>query len=319
MHTYREVEAALRSPYAVDELVVEAGVPLLVVDASGRTFAPDIAAALRTLPAVTVGVGSSDAAFDVVLDAPGAALDAVTATVADSPDAAVALVQVLRAGERLDVVDALVVESLAYSALLGGRRYAAWLAARGKRQRENHDGLDVVRDGNVLRVTFARPAVHNAYSAAVRDRLAEALQLAIADDTISSVVLTGDGPSFCSGGDLAEFGRATDPMAAHTVRTARSPAALLTRLGDRAEARVHGAAVGAGCELAACCGHVVATEDAWFALPEVGMGLIPGAGGTMSVPRRIGRQRTARLALTGERLDAVTARAWRLVDEIVAC
>jgi enoyl-CoA hydratase/carnithine racemase len=64
---------------------------------------------------------------------------------------------------------------------------------------------------------------------------------------------------------------------------------------------------------------VVATEDAWFALPEVGMGLIPGAGGTMSVPRRIGRQRTARLALTGERLDAVTARAWRLVDEIVAC
>jgi enoyl-CoA hydratase/carnithine racemase len=61
---------------------------------------------------------------------------------------------------------------------------------------------------------------------------------------------------------------------------------------------------------------VVASEDAWFQLPELSMGLIPGAGGTLSLPRRIGRQRTAWLALSGVRLDAATALRWRLVDAI---
>jgi enoyl-CoA hydratase/carnithine racemase len=61
---------------------------------------------------------------------------------------------------------------------------------------------------------------------------------------------------------------------------------------------------------------VVASEDAWFQLPELSMGLIPGAGGTLSLPRRIGRQRTAWLALSGARLDAATALRWRLVDAI---
>jgi enoyl-CoA hydratase/carnithine racemase len=61
---------------------------------------------------------------------------------------------------------------------------------------------------------------------------------------------------------------------------------------------------------------VTAAPDAYFQLPEVGMGLVPGAGGSVSLPRRIGRQRTARLALGGERIDAETALAWGLVDEI---
>ena len=61
---------------------------------------------------------------------------------------------------------------------------------------------------------------------------------------------------------------------------------------------------------------MVAREDAWFALPEISMGLVPGAGGTVSLPRRIGRQRTAWLALTGTRLDAATALRWKLIDAI---
>ena len=79
---------------------------------------------------------------------------------------------------------------------------------------------------------------------------------------------------------------------------------------------VHGACVGAGIELPAFAGRVVASRDAWFALPEVAMGLVPGAGGTVSLPRRIGAQRTAWLALTGRRIDAETALAWGLVDEL---
>jgi enoyl-CoA hydratase/carnithine racemase len=82
------------------------------------------------------------------------------------------------------------------------------------------------------------------------------------------------------------------------------------------EAHVHGACVGAGVELPAFARRVVAAPDTWFQLPEVGMGLVPGAGGTASLPRRIGRQRTAWLALTGVRLPAATALEWGLVDAI---
>ena len=80
------------------------------------------------------------------------------------------------------------------------------------------------------------------------------------------------------------------------------------------EARVHGPCAGAGIELAAFAGTVVAEAGTTFRLPEVGMGLIPGAGGTVSIPRRIGRWRTLYLALTGQPLDVATALAWGLAD-----
>ena len=85
---------------------------------------------------------------------------------------------------------------------------------------------------------------------------------------------------------------------------------------ERIEVRVHGACVGAGIELPAFAARLSARADAFFELPEVAMGLIPGAGGTVSLPRRIGRQRTAWLALSGERIDVDTAMAWGLVDEV---
>ena len=80
--------------------------------------------------------------------------------------------------------------------------------------------------------------------------------------------------------------------------------------------RAHGACVGAGTEITAFAGRVIAAPDAFFALPEVRMGLVPGAGGSVSVPRRIGRWRAAWLMLTGERLTAETALRWGLADEI---
>ncbi|WP_262401328.1 enoyl-CoA hydratase/isomerase family protein [Actinomadura sp. CNU-125] len=76
--------------------------------------------------------------------------------------------------------------------------------------------------------------------------------------------------------------------------------------------------MGAGVELPAFAGRVVARPDAVFRLPEIAMGLIPGAGGTVSLPRRIGRHRTLYMALTGEAIGADTALAWGLVDEIAA-
>jgi enoyl-CoA hydratase/carnithine racemase len=84
------------------------------------------------------------------------------------------------------------------------------------------------------------------------------------------------------------------------------------------EAHLHGACMGAGIELAAFARRVVAAADAAIGLPEVTLGLIPGAGGTISLPRRIGRHRTALLALSGKNVDAATALEWGLVDEVRA-
>jgi enoyl-CoA hydratase/carnithine racemase len=96
----------------------------------------------------------------------------------------------------------------------------------------------------------------------------------------------------------------------------RSPAALLLRCAAKVTAHLHGACVGAGIELAAFAGRVTAAPDTVIRLPEIGMGLIPGAGGTASLPVRVGRERTAYLALSGAALTAAEALRWGLVNEI---
>ena len=111
------------------------------------------------------------------------------------------------------------------------------------------------------------------------------LRLALADPDLR-VVLSGTGPSFSSGGELSEFGTFPDPVTAHLVRLTRSAARLLARIGARVDAHVHGACLGAGVELAAFAGRVVASRDAVFGLPELSFGLVPGAGGTASLPPR---------------------------------
>jgi enoyl-CoA hydratase/carnithine racemase len=135
---------------------------------------------------------------------------------------------------------------------------------------------------------------------------------------LTRIVLQGKGPNFCSGGDLAEFGTVSDTATAHSIRMQRSAGWWIHQLANKTAVRVHGACVGAGVELPAFAGTVTATPDATFTLPEVTMGLIPGAGGTASIPRRIGRQRTGWLALSGRTIDAQVACSWGLVDEVSA-
>jgi enoyl-CoA hydratase/carnithine racemase len=174
----------------------------------------------------------------------------------------------------------------------------------------------VARVGDVLTITLDRPHVRNALSTAVRDGLVEAFGLAALDRSIVEVHLRGAGPDFCAGGDLDDFGTFPDPAHAHLLRLQQSVGRAVAAVAGRVTAHVHGACVGSGVELPAFAATVVADPTARFSLPEVTLGLVPGAGGTVSIPRRIGRHRTARLALTGEVVDAATARAWGLVDAV---
>jgi enoyl-CoA hydratase/carnithine racemase len=100
------------------------------------------------------------------------------------------------------------------------------------------------------------------------------------------------------------------------IRLGRSPARLLASVSGRVTANLHGACIGAGIELGAFCARVTTTSDLAVRLPEVAMGLIPGAGGTVSIPRRIGRHRCAWLGLSGAVIDADMALRWGLVDEL---
>ena len=216
----------------------------------------------------------------------------------------------------------LITESLAYSTLQAGPEFARWLAERGPASAPLlPDPVVAERTGDVLRVHFNRPQRHNAFSTDARAALLDALDVALLDPSITDVVLGGNGRSFCSGGDLAEFGSFDDPAGAHLARTRHSPAlaldAIATRLGPRCRAEVHGQVLGSGLEMAAFCGRVSCRADATLGLPELALGLIPGAGGTVSITRRIGRWRTACLVLSGEFITPATALEWGLVDELV--
>ena len=285
------------------------GEPLVLLDGE----VPDGAdARLAGVPVVVVGVDVEPRTDDE--------LAAIERAVSEHPDAAVALTVLLRGARHRSIAEGLAAESATYSMLQAGADHQRWLADRahreGRRDVQAASPVAVTRTGPSLRITLIRPDRHNAFSARTRDALAEALAVAVADPTLD-VIIEATGASFCSGGDLDEFGTATDPAAAHVVRLRRSVGRMLAAIAERVTVHVHGACAGAGMELPAFAGRVVARADARFWLPEVSMGLIPGAGGTVSIPRRIGRRRTALLALTGRAIDAATACEWGLVDDVV--
>lgn len=322
-----ELVGVLTEPDAYSRVGLLRAEPVLIADVRGAPGTHD--AALRrtapaSLPLVLVGVGAepgdpSVAACDVlVADEVDAA--AVRDAVHANPAAATVLVQLLRLQRTLAPLDAIAAESLAYATLQGGDEFARWLAHRGARVRRPDPAPRVLVehsvDGRAVTITLDRPRLFNLYDAAMRDELVDALRALTADDAIDRIELRGAGKAFCAGGDLGEFGTTRDTAHAHLIRSSANVAPLLLAAAPKLHAHVHGAAVGAGCEIAAFAAHVTATPDATFALPEVAMGLVPGAGGTVSVARRIGRQRTAWLALTGQRIDAVAAHHWGLVDEL---
>jgi hypothetical protein len=282
----------------------------------------ELRARVRLAPCVLVGVGAlggpAQPLFDVATDSSGSGVDEIVETVTSNPQASAALAILLRGSEERSIEDGLVTESAVYSTLQAGPEFETWGAGSLARERpdESEPAVRVTRDDHRLDIALSRPHVHNAFNARMRDELLDALSIAMVDDAIREVTISGDGPSFCSGGDLDEFGTFPDPATAHLVRLTRSVGRVIASMSERVVARLHGACMGSGIELPAFAGRVIATPDTKIGLPEVGMGLIPGAGGTVSLPRRIGRHRTALLALTRTPIDAATALEWGLVDSI---
>jgi len=322
----------LRSSFVSEAFSPLIGERALLVDlrAAGAVDALELQAAelwLRQLPCPSIAWIDPDlsgplrawsASFDLVVTGEDE-LAPVLETIRGWPIASLALVQLLRHGRTLDLHEALVAESLVYSMLQAGPEFAAWRSARREARQRTAPLAPAVlceRNDDTLEITLNRPQKHNAFSSEMRDGLCEALHTALADPAIERVVLRGAGASFCSGGDLDEFGSFPDPATAHVIRSTRNPGRLLAALAERVRFDVHGACVGAGIELPAFARRVVAAPSAFFQLPEVRMGLVPGAGGTASLPRRIGRQRCAWLALSAQRIDARTALGWGLVDEL---
>lgn len=302
--------------------------PVITVDAtSGSEDRLAVLGALLTpLPVVAVVVGTDSpatTAFDVVAGPDEG--EAIDTSVRTNPLAALVLVQLVRASHELPVGDALAAESMAYGLLQAGAEHRAWAARQPEREGREPAGrppVRVERVGDAVTITLDRPEIHNAYGSELRESLCDALTVTLLDDSIDQVDLDGTGPSFCSGGDLAEFGTVPDVVIAHEIRTRRNAGRLLAeltaRLGERVTVHLHGSCIGAGIELAAFAGRVVAAPDTVLRLPEIAMGLVPGAGGTVSIPRRIGRQRFCAMALAGAAVDAEQALAWGLVDDVPA-
>ena len=311
--TKQELLLKLGSAAACEELSPVAGVCGVLVTGELNETTP----LKPPCPVISTNTRSSSDLIDVCVES-DQSLALLTEGIERSPIAAATLVGLTRVNARSSISDGLCAESLAYSSLQHSAQFEDWLAT-DKPTNVKHfvdPAILIDRSGNELTLTLNRPANRNAWSTAMRDALAEHLQYAFEDDTISHITIRANGPSFSAGGDLTEFGSARDAGIAHVSRQTRSPAVLMYLLSKKITAFVHGACVGAGIELPAFAGHITARSDAFFQLPEVRFGLIPGAGGTASMLKRIGRSRFNYMALTGDRINASTALKWQLIDEI---
>ncbi|OKA12509.1 enoyl-CoA hydratase [Rhodococcus erythropolis] len=302
--------AAAAKVVAGDRVVI--GRAARVPDAACRS----LARALDTTVASHHGSGIREF---VSVDDLDTELEGLVERFSENPYASVVAAQVLRLSENLPIRAALDVESLAYSTLLGTPDFRRWLDGRGPRPLPppaRQEPVLIDRREALLHITLNRPERRNAYGAQVRDGLVAALQLAWMDSSIEKVLLDGAGPSFSAGGDLDEFGTTPDLAIAHLIRTRAGAARLMARLADRIEVHVHGSCVGAGIEVPAFARTIKAHPCTVFRLPEIGMGLIPGAGGTVSIPRRIGRWRAYHLFVSGTAINAGRALEWGLIDLI---
>lgn len=169
---------------------------------------------------------------------------------------------------------------------------------------------DLVVEDGVAVITLNSPPV-NALSANVRDGLYEGFKAAIADDSAKSIVLICDGRTFIAGADISEFGGASKGASLFDVQT------MMEDSPKPVVAAIHGTALGGGLEVALVAHYRVAVPSAKVGLPEVNLGLLPGAGGTQRLPRIVGAEKALEMMTSGSHVPAKAANAMGLVDELV--
>jgi enoyl-CoA hydratase/carnithine racemase len=170
----------------------------------------------------------------------------------------------------------------------------------------------------LARVTLNRPEVLNAINLQMRDELWEAVHAAEADPEVRVVIFRGAGErAFSAGADISEFGTAPSVVEARRARRERDLWGYMLGMETVTIAAIHGYALGAGIELPMCCDIRIASEDARLGLPEVGLGYIPSAGGTQTLPRHVPPGVAMQMVLTGDPIDASTALRHGLLQRVV--
>lgn len=167
-------------------------------------------------------------------------------------------------------------------------------------------------------VTLNRPEALNVYNIQMRDDLYEVLGAIRDDSEVRVAIFNGAGKkAFCAGADLSEFLTAPSPTEARQVRWERDVWGLFLSIPQPLIAAVHGYVLGSGIEIALCCDIRIASEDARFGLPEVGLGIIPAAGATQTLPRTVGRASALEMLLTNRWIKGEEACKIGLVNQIV--
>jgi len=170
------------------------------------------------------------------------------------------------------------------------------------------DEVIIDRHGAVAVITLNRPKRINAINDAIRSDLPAALAALDADPDVRAIVIHGgEARGFCVGADITEPRAPRSPVATRQDLMARSWIDAFDRCATPVIAAVHGFCMGGGLEIALACDIRIAAPDAVFSLPETGLGLIPGAGGTQRMHRILGLGRALDLLLTGDRIDTVEA------------
>jgi enoyl-CoA hydratase len=167
-------------------------------------------------------------------------------------------------------------------------------------------------------ITLNRPQVLNVYNIKMRDELYEVLGAIKDDPEVRVAILKGAGErAFCAGADLTEFLTAPSPIIARQARWERDVWGLFLSIPQPLIAALHGYVLGSGLEMALCCDIRIASEDAQFGVPEMGLGIIPAAGGSQTLPRVIGRGHALSMLLSSQWLKAAEARRLKLVNQVV--
>lgn len=173
------------------------------------------------------------------------------------------------------------------------------------------------KDG-VAYITLNRPKALNAYSIKMRDELYEVLGAIKEDDEVEVVILKAAGEkAFCAGADLTEFLTAPPPVFARKARFDRDVWHRFLSVEQPVIAALHGYVLGSGIEMSLCCDIRLASDDARFGLPEPGLGIIPAAGGSQSLPRTVGIAPALEILLSGRWIDAQEAHKLKLVNRVL--